>query len=202
MERIVQFFDYYTDKLGWDVVLLLPKSKMPFQKGWNKGYDKKATRDYLIKNPDCNLGLKLGHIIDVEGDTYKANELLNKLTADITHPMYKSQKSTHHLFTTPDNKLTRIDIHGMEFRGHYHQSMLPPSVNSEEIEYEWLEDVRFPIPSLPNSLVNLYNRHMKMMCAKKTGKYTEPWCYLCGQKSRPIHKTRFKLELTSFKRFW
>src|SRR4051812_44812658 len=113
----LSFFDYYTEKLNWQIIPVLPSSKIPFQPGWNRDYNREETRVYFAKYPECNLGLRLGGIIDVEADSPSANDNLNRLTRGRPHPMYKSEKSIHHLFKTPDESLTRIVIHGIEFRG-------------------------------------------------------------------------------------
>lgn len=186
--RILNFFDFYTKKLGWEIIPLLPRTKIPFMKGWNKDYDCTKVRKLLY--PDCNLGLRLGKYLDVEADTPQANELLIKLTKDYPHPMWRSQKSVHHLFISVGD-ITRVIVNGIEFRGSLHQSMLPPSVNDEGVEYEWLVESKFPVPPLPQKLINLYK-------PKRTGVYVEPWCGHCGIKSRPVHKKRFQTELESF----
>lgn len=191
---IINYFDYYTNKLGWQVIPISPNSKSPFSKNWNKDYDQEKCRQLLEENPDSNLGLLLGNIIDLEADSEKANILLSNLTKKTDHPQYKSQKSIHHLFLTPDPYLTRITIHGIEFRGKHHQSLLPPSKNSEGIIYEWISYGK--IPPLPDSLLNLYNKHKKMMLA--TEDWAVPTCYICHKKSRPINKKRFILEKKAF----
>lgn len=189
--RVLQFFRLYTDKLGWEIIPLLPKSKLPFMKGWNKNYDRHAIKKYLEENPGCNIGLRLGTIIDVEADTPEANDLLSNLVGDVPHPMYESQKSVHHLFLNPDNTLTRTVVRGIEFRGHLHQSALPPSVNANGVEYKWL-DSKFPIPAMPGPLLDLYNDHVKI--AKN---HVEPWCSGCLQKVR-INRNRYVRESAAF----
>jgi hypothetical protein len=198
MSRILTAFDVYTQKLNWEVIPVLPNSKAPLMKGWNKHYDLDQVRKYLEENPDSNIGLRLGSVIDVEADTDYANTLLNEKVKDYPHPMYQSEKSIHHLFLTPDNELTRFVIHGMEFRGKLHQSLLPPSVNSNGVYYTWCENSSFPIPPLPDSLVNLYNKHMKMAKAVKSGNLVKPLCYSCGKSTFHVHKTRYKLECLVF----
>lgn len=187
----------YTEVLQWQVIPLLPKSKIPFMKEWNKSYDQAKIKKYVSENK-CNIGLRLGNVIDVEADTERANNLLNRLVRDYPHPMYKSQKSIHHLFINPDIELTRITIHGIEFRGNLHQSVLPPSINQNNIQYTWLEDSKFPVPPLPEPLLNLYNKHRKMMLKSRLKNMVQPECSKCKKESRPVHPSRYKLEVKAF----
>jgi hypothetical protein len=179
-------FTEYTNR-GWKTIPILPDSKKPFMYGWNK---KQLDAESYMRDHECNIGLLLGDIIDVEADSDKANNLLNKLIGDYQHSQYKSQKSIHHLFLTPDKSLTRVVIRGIEFRGARHQSLLPPSI-VDGIEYLWLEDC--PLTPLPDTLVNFYHNNCK------TDNWVSPLCSCCQKHSRPIHKNRFKLELYVFK---
>lgn len=201
MDRIVKFFDRYTsDNIGFEVIPVLPRSKIPFWKGWNDAdYDRERVRRYLASHPDCNIGIRLGKIMDVEADDPKANRLLESLLPDdYPHPTYKSQKSVHHLFTAPDPESPRVVAHGIEFRGYKNQSLLPPSVNANGVEYKWLTWAS-PIPDLPEALLNLYNKHRKIMVGARSGVLLEPVCAKCGKKSRPIHHKRHRLEVMAFR---
>jgi hypothetical protein len=192
IDKTLNFFDYYTD-LGWEIIPIKPNSKRPFFPGWNNEYDPISSRKY-IENNVCNLGLLLGKIVDIEADTSHANNLLNNLVKDYPHPMYQSEKSIHHLFRSPDSKLTRIVLNGIEFRGNKHQSVLPPSTNSNGIEYTWIDYPTNILPPLPEKLFNFYKKHT---CCNKL-KTVEPWCDCCGGQSRPIHYKRYKIELKAF----
>jgi len=190
--KLLSFFDEYTS-LGWEIIPIIPKSKIPFMKGWNVDYNKDYIRKYLSSHTEFNIGLRLGSVIDVEADTPQANKLLESLIPnDYEHPQYRSQKSVHHLFLTPSKSLTKVIIHGIEFRGHNHQSLLPPSITSGG-EYTWIDNAQFSVPPLPDSLVKLYNRYTKKSDLK------EPICNTCGKKSRPIHNKRYAKELLAFK---
>ncbi len=196
MDKLLNFFDKY-DSYGWEIIPILPKSKIPFMKGWTLGYDKVRIRKYLELNPDSNIGLRLGNVIDVEADTKEANRLLDGLIPkDYAHPRYCSHKSVHHLFQTPSDSLTKMVVHGIEFRGHRHQSLLPPSQTVPGVEYTWIDD-SLPIPPLPDPLLKLYNKYAKI--AAKDGNWVVPVCCKCNRKSRPIHRSRYNKELIAFK---
>lgn len=200
MSRVVRFFDKYTKSLGWEIIPTLPKSKIPFMKGWQDEYDWDRIRRYLVAHPECNIGLRLGHVIDVEADSPEANARLDRLLAGAPdHPSYRSAKSTHHLFLTPDPDLTKIVAQGIEFRGGRHQSLLPPSVTKDGVEYTWLT-WKTPIPPLPEQLLNLYNRHAKIVRGARSGCLAQPLCRKCNKQSRPIHVRRYERELAAFKR--
>lgn len=188
--KIIDYFDIYTNQLGWKIIPVHPYSKNPIIKKWNKNYNKEKAREIVSMIPNCNLGLLLGDIIDVEGDSPQANERLSNLTKNYPHPTYQSKKSTHHLFLSPDPNLTRISFQDIEFRGNLHQSLIPPSTN-----YTWISLVK--IPKLPDSLLKLYNKNKKNSSPSK--EWETPYCNNCGKYSRPIRQERFKIECFAFK---
>lgn len=198
MEDTLSFFDRYI-QMGWEIIPILPGSKIPFVKGWNKTYDRQRTRDYIASHLQCNLGLRLGAILDVEADTPRANRTLERLVRGYPHPMYQSEKSTHHLFTNPDSTLTRLTIHGIEFRAYRHQSLVPPSVNQNGVVYRWLSWPDGPLPAVPEALINLYNHHTKMLQGSKVPYAASPTCSHCGRQFR-MHVNRYRLEKRAFRK--
>lgn len=193
----LKHFDLLT-KYGIQVIPLLAETKKPILNGWHLDYNQAECRSHFEHNPEMNLGIRLGNIVDVEGDSPHANSLVDRLIGDYPHPSYTSRKSTHHLFLTPDPKLTRIVFQDIEFRGHRHQSVLPPSVVGETV-YKW-KTVTFPIPPMPDRLLEFFEKiqrkkvknsnlkpgHMKLPCAK------------C-RKDQHLHRKRFQEELAVFK---
>jgi hypothetical protein len=155
-------------------------------------------RQLLERFPNSNLGLLLGNIIDVEGDSPEANEKVLGLIGDYPHPSYQSTKSIHHLFLTPDPSLRRVVYQDIEFRGFGHQSVLPPSIVNG-VQYRWMKDFKFPVPVMPDKLLAFY----KKITAKakksdiKPGHMKLP-CSVC-KNTKYIHKKRFELELEAFK---
>lgn len=188
---IIKYFDAYCDA-GFKVIPLRPFSKIPIYKNWNLNWNKNWVRNYLVNNPNSNIGFLLGEICDVEGDTEEANCLLDSLIGNYPHPKYKSSKSIHHLFLNPDPKLTIFVHSNIEFRGHKHQSVLPPSKHSENYQYNWLVNTKFPIPEMPDNLLDYY----KKITFKKPNlkpEHIKPWCSICQQR-KYIDKKRFYLE--------
>jgi hypothetical protein len=187
-------------KHGMQVIPLLTGAKKPIQDGWQLGYDQAQCRAYFERNPSMNMGLRLGNIVDVEGDSPHANALVNDLIGDYPHPSYTSRKSIHHLFLTPDPKLARIVFQDVEFRGHKHQSVLPPSVVGE-IQYKW-KTVVFPIPPMPDRLLGFFKKVQRKRVDKnhiKPGHMKLP-CFTC-RKDQFLHRKRFQEELAVFKSF-
>lgn len=195
---ILEHFDALT-KHGVKVIPLRENSKAPMYKGWNRDWDKKLCRERIQRFPDANIGILLGDIIDVEGDSQEANRKIIDLIGDYPHPTYHSNRSTHHLFQTPDPKLKLLKVGQMEFRGHGHQSVLPPS-QCAGVQYKWLKKFRFPIPEMPKSLFIFYETNKKGVKHRKLVKpgHMQVWCGECREKCY-LHKKRFKLELEAFK---
>lgn len=196
MSRILEYFDRYTSEYKWNIIPVFSRSKIPVTKKWNDNYDKSWARFYVSGHPKINLGLLLGKIVDVEGDTPEANEVLNGVLAGHDHPTYQSSKSIHHLFLTPDAELTCLKFDGIEFRGNKHFSVVPPSVHAGGAEYKWLAEPSGGVPEMPAGLVEIYEKNKKQYKKLKIG-FVAPACTCCGQK-KPIHEKRFDLEVKAF----
>ena len=141
----------------------------------------------------------LGSIIDVEGDTKEANDLICDCIGDKSHPCYISNRSIHHLFLSPSPNFKILKKHGIEFRGHGHQSVLPPSCH-EGTSYQWSQSFDTSISEMPEKLIELYK---KLKNNKRVIKNIKPGhmritCFSCHKKQF-IHKKRFELELAVFK---
>jgi hypothetical protein len=193
MSAVLDHFDALTSR-GMKVIPLRENSKVPLCKGWAKHWDQQEARNKLRVFPDCNIGLLLGEIIDVEGDDVEANKTIDELIGDYPHPAYSSTKSHHHLFLSPDPKLRIFKVGAIEFRGHGHQSVIPPSSHNG-IAYKWLQRFRFPIPEMPKALQIFYLKHKHGRCVKPD--HTRVWCAECG-KVCFLHRKRFALELSVF----
>lgn len=196
MQKMVAHFDALVDQ-GLKVIPLRQFSKIPICKGWTK-WDKDQCRAILYRQPECNIGVLLGEIIDVEGDSEQANQLILDMIGGCPHPTYTSSKSIHHLFQTPDPKLTILKFQDIEFRGIRHQSVLPPSQMSDGTIYKWLKSFRFPVPEMPERLLKFYrNLKSKKKIVIKPG-HMKLYCSICEQKCF-IHQRRFESELAIFK---
>lgn len=161
----------------------------------------------MIIAGDCNLGILLGDIVDVEGDTEEANDALLHMIGSVPHPMYRSNRSIHHLFQSPDPFLTATRFYDIEFRGHRHQSVLPPSKHASGEEYRWLRGTVFPVPPMPQELQSFYFRNKKQKCRHTSIKpkvlphgLVKTSCNICGG-SENIHRKRLRLEVQAFADF-
>lgn len=182
---------------GLKPITLYQNTKIPFHKAWNENWSKEKQLNILSKNEAVNLGILLGDIVDVEGDTKLANNIVLELIGNYQHPCYRSQKSIHHLFLNPDKDLRIFKFNDIEFRGHGHQSVVPPSIINN-VTYEWI-DCSFPVPEMPSKLLAFYEKNKK----KKKDTLLKPGhmliaCYCCRNKFF-IHKTRYQLELFAFR---
>lgn len=195
MTRTLDHFDVLTDK-GLKVIPLRPNSKVPMYRGWNKNWTRSQARESVMRFPDCNLGFLLGDIIDVEGDSPQANLAIERLVDGFEHPTYKSTRSVHHLFRTPDQELRIFKHNDIEFRGYGHQSVLPPS-RTEEVIYRWLS-IDFPVPEMPEPLLKYYldrkRKQIKRSPSAIKKDHVRATCTKCGLCSFS-HKNRFDLEL-------
>ena len=194
---ILSQFDELVEK-GIQVIPLWHNTKVPMCKGWTN-WDKDASRETLQRWPEANIGILLGKVIDVEGDSRAANDKILSLIGNYPHPSYNSTKSIHHLFLNPDPKLNILKHRDIEFRAHKHQSVLPPS-HHQGVHYQWTDVCEFPIPEMPESLYQFY----KTIKKAKRRKVIKPGhimvrCGKCAKKNF-VHKKRFELELSVFKK--
>lgn len=193
---ILRQFDELVGR-GIQVIPLRFNSKVPMCKGWTT-WDRQNARETLQRFPEANIGILLGNIIDVEGDSREANDRILNLIGDYPHPSYCSTKSIHHLFLNPDPTLKILKYRDMEFRGFKHQSVLPPS-RHEGIHYQWTDSCEFPVPEMPKELLQFYRNLKKGKQRIVKPGHVMVRCAKCGKKNF-LHKKRFGLELTIFKR--
>jgi hypothetical protein len=199
---MLSHFDYYT-KMGLKPIPLYPNTKKPIEFRWNTNWEEKHIRNFFATK-NVNMGLLLGDIIDVEGDTETANKILIDLIGDYPHPSYSGSKSQHHLFINPDPNLTRITFSDVEFRAHKHQSVIPPSIHPDGTKYVWISDF-LPVPEMPRQLLQFLN-DLKNQRVKKVIKRNKriipkscvrPWCSKC-QKKEVMNRRRYYLEVEAF----
>lgn len=197
MPTTIDHFDALTQR-GIKVIPLRENSKVPMCKGWTDNWDCEVARSKLATFPDANIGILLGDIIDVEGDSEEANRIVLDLIGDYPHPCYQSTKSIHHLFLTPDPQLAHFRWKEIEFRGIGHQSVLPPSQH-QGFKYKWLKAFRFPVPHMPDRLLDFYmsKAQRKRPPVLKPG-HVRVWCGGCEEQCY-LHGKRWSLELRAFK---
>lgn len=198
MSLTLAHFDALTER-GLQVIPLRENSKIPLNKGWTSGWNRSASREGLLRFPDANIGLLLGNVVDVEGDNQEANDIILSLIGNYPHPCYRSTKSIHHLFMSPDRNLRHFRWQKIEFRGYGHQSVLPPSQHAG-VKYQWLDKFKFPIPEMPEKLVRFYETHSRARLNDLKPGHISVWCMTCKQKIF-LSEKRFRLELEAFRSF-
>jgi hypothetical protein len=196
MEGILEYFDLLVGH-GFKIIPLRASSKRPLCAGWTD-WDRAKCRYSFNRYPDCNIGILLGDIVDVEGDSEEANDKICNLIGSAAHPQYSSSKSTHHFFINPDPTLTIFKFNDIEFRGHRHQSVIPPSSFIGGVTYQWLDTFDYKIPPMPSSLLKYYWMMRRKGKSDLKPGHKRITCSVCAQKAY-IHKKRFALELISFR---
>ena len=111
------------------------------------------------------------------------------------------------LFRSPDPELTRFVCNGIEFRGHKHQSVLPPSFHEDGSKYQWISGSTFTISEMPDELKRFYfqNKRQRLKKIKRTPPkpklregFVKTICNRC-KNSYPINRTRLLLEVQAFR---
>lgn len=156
----------------------------------------------MTRRPGCNLATLLGGhngFVDCEGDDEAANALIIDLCRGHDHPMFRSNKSIHHIFKCPDPALTVLKHGGVEFRGSHHISILPPSTHPTGKRYQWLTSPRMPVSEMPLALANWYWEHRPKKWGCGNDGNPTPWCHECKKKF-VVRRERFDLEVEAFKK--
>lgn len=189
MEKMAEF--ERLTALGLKITPLHPGTKVPILTGWTN-WNYQQVKKAISQNDQVNFGVVLGDIMDVEGDSEKANAKISKLIGDYKHPVYCSQKSFHHFFQSPDPSLTIIKKQSVEFRGAKHQSVIPPSKLLSGTKYEWIVGLDCPIPPMPPKLL----QYLKSLIGEKIAPKPHSQAILCFKcnKTNYINKKRFALE--------
>lgn len=202
--NLLPYFDGYVSK-GLKPIAVYKYQKRPVGEFWNKNWSINRWRPYF-ETDKYNMGIILGDIIDVEGDSEEACEFLEKMIKNVKRPNFRSSKSVHNLFLNPDPNLTRTVINGIEFRGYLHQSVVPPSFHSKGCKYSFLDNSKWPIPPMPDELKDFYFKNKKEVIVKKPRRkkikqdYKKTTCNICKDFFY-IHEKRLLLEVKAFKEF-
>ena len=200
-----QWFELYV-QAGLQPIAVYLGKKAPVGLNWNRNWNAEKWRPYFDNDNDnaYDMGILLGNIVDVEGDTEEANDLLHQMTEYVPHPKFRSSKSTHHLFLNPDPSLTRKVFNGMEFRAHKHQSVVPPSTHEFGSKYGWLVGSKLVIPDMPDELLRYYQSHTskqkEKMCSQAKDGFTQMSCRACKNEFF-IHEKRLFLEVKAFQEY-
>jgi hypothetical protein len=196
----------FYNEMGYKVIPLFFQTKTPIFKNWNTKYDCEIIKSFF-QEQECqlNYGLLLGDIIDIEGDCFDSNKHIDELLKDYEHPCFQSKKSKHHLFRSTIKNLTRIVIDGVEFRGHRHQSVIPPSMHEDGQKYEWVSKIYHfnDIPWIPKHIEEyIRNKISSTQNVKFKNKvkpnHTSLRCPLCA-KNIFINKNRLAKEMIFLK---
>jgi len=211
--RMLKFFDAYV-KLGLKPIPIQPESKKPITLEWNINWSVDRWRSYFENTTkNYNMGILLGDIVDVEGDSEEANDLLERMIDGAPRPKFRSNKSIHNLFINPDPDLTCLKIQEVkiEFRGYTVQSIVPPSQHTSGQKYCWLQDSKFPIPPMPQELKEFYFRNRKVNDKKfskhktkqiqRLRKHCRKTTCNCCKERFFINQRRLALEVAAFAKF-
>lgn len=204
---LLDYFDMYV-RMGLMPIALYPNSKRPVGNLWNQDWSVDRWRPFFEKDSH-GIGILLGNVVDVEGDTSAANDILERMIDGAERPMYRSSKSVHNLFINPDPALTRLCVNGIEFRGRSHMSVVPPSTHADGSCYRWIKGSCFRIGSMPEELERFYFRNRKVLTpsdpADRPGRKTRRSSG--GKKTRCngccrefcVNRTRLVLEVRAFR---
>jgi hypothetical protein len=199
MSIYLDYFDDYVAK-GLNPIAIFPRTKFPTEFKWNQNWAARRWRKYFLQDEEYEIGLLWNQgFVDVETDDHKSNDFLNRLIGDVPRPIFKSKRSYHNIFLTPNPKLTKVNLYGkkgekIEIFGRKTFTLAPPSKHIEGATYSFINDV-WPPPQFPNGLKAFYFQQKKIVLKNKSK--TLSICSDC-KKEQCIHKKRLALEVKSF----
>lgn len=203
MNDYLDFFDEYVFKKLMPIAVY-PGTKQPVEKGWNKNWCARHWRKFFLKEENYEIGLLWNNdMIDIETDNEESNRFLNKLIGNVERPIYRSHRSYHNIFLTPNKNLKKVNLYGkrgekIEIFGKKTFTMAPPSKHLEQgVRYQFINDV-WPPPPCPNGIKSLYFQQKKIVI-KKDDK-TMSRCQDCGREFC-LHKSRLILEMKVFLKY-
>jgi Bifunctional DNA primase/polymerase, N-terminal len=126
--------------------------------------DPELIREWWSQWPTANIGIRTGagsfHVLDVDGP--EGVETIRALGAEHGRPVRgptvrTSTGSWHYYFRAPrrtvGNRARFVD--GCDWRGERGYVIVPPSIGSNGVPYEWVRDLEVPLPDVPRWLLDL-----------------------------------------------
>lgn len=202
MNIYLDYFDDYVAK-GLNPIAIFGRTKQPVEAKWNRNWSMRRWRKYFLDDDAYEIGLLWNQgFVDVETDDKKSNDFLNRMIGDVPRPIFKSKRSYHNIFLTPNPNLTKVNLFGkngekIEIFGRRTYTLAPPSKHIEGTTYNFINDI-WPPPVFPNSLKAFYFQQKKIIIKNKQKIIT-----ICNQcnKEQFIHKKRLALEIQVFSKY-
>lgn len=198
----LDYFDDYVAK-GLMPIAILSGTKQPAESKWNRNWSSRRWRKYFSQEENYEIGLLWSSkYVDVETDNEKSNDFLNRLIGDIDRPIFKSKRSYHNIFLSPNPNLTKVNLFGrkgekIEIFGNRAYTVAPPSNHIEGAKYSFLNDF-WPPPKFPDGLKAFYFQQKNIVIKNKQKILTI--CKEC-EKKQLIHKKRLALEVNVFLKY-
>lgn len=150
----LQFIEEY-ERLGWTLTPVARGTKRPVREGWQ--HARSPTKDELeswFGTGQFNPGLRLGPVSDNVHDIDCDDEDLKPFLAAMAPEWAKecptwSRGDRPHILVRPDVPIPYRKFSGpsgtlVEIRGDGHQSLLPPSIHTSGMPYEWVHGPHQP----------------------------------------------------------
>lgn len=203
MSIYLDYFDEYVAK-GLNPIAIFGGTKQPVESKWNQNWSIRRWRRYFSNNEEgYELGLLWGSkFVDVEADDEKSNIFLNRLIGNVERPIFRSKRSFHNIFLSPNPKLTKVNLftkkgEKIEIFGRRTYTVAPPSTHIEGTKYGFINEV-WPPPPFPNGLKAFYFQQKKIIIKNKNIIVTT--CKECG-KEQIMNKRRLALEVNAFLKY-
>ncbi len=186
--------------------------KRPFIK-WEQYQKERATKKqikgWFQKWPDAMIGLVTGSISDlsvIDIDTTEGFEEINKIIPDsLIMPTAQTPKGGQHLYFKSHEQLVPNNaraIPGCDFRGEGGYIIAPPSINADDIEYKWLDDLSIgevDPPPLPDAYVRALASNIKNTNYRECPQ-VEGTMFTEGRRDNDLFHTAYMLLKSSMQR--
>lgn len=147
-DRMIWFCCEYVDR-GMALTPIRPRDKRPYLPGWGKRpiRTREQVKQHWANNPDDNVGLILGNVVDLEFDSEWGKDHIERFTTPEERQTVSwwGRKSQHRNYLPPTNAARLgnvLAVEDVELRlgaDGQSQSVLPPSIHPSGCEYQWVE---------------------------------------------------------------
>ena len=154
---------WYREVMGFSIIPIIPQEKKP-QVKWEEYQKRKADKEEIAtwwnKTPEANVAIVTGEISGItviDEDTEEGRKNLEKIFPEtFITPMVKTPRGGRHYYCRYTKGLTNKAgvIPGTDFRGEGGYVLAPPSVNGNNIPYQWIRELSLtdieiqPLPDL------------------------------------------------------
>lgn len=182
--------------LGWSVIPIMHKSKIPAIKAWREYQKRLPTvdelNDWFQDGKSCNIALVTGSVskvsvLDADGAAGKKSLADLKLTSTV---QASTGRGKHLFFADKEGKARNFvrRFPGLDARGEGGYVLVYPSIHENGSQYKWIGSFECSLPEFPDSLLPR-EKEVTQGTAVSDSKFTQTQRLQLLEKALPLLKT-------------